>query len=57
MMEASEHAYLLADHSKFEKKGLIQLTELSKINTIFSDSDLSETFQVYCEKNDVLTVL
>ncbi len=50
MMEASEHAYLLADHSKFEKKGLIQLTELSKINTIFSDSDLSETFQVYCEK-------
>lgn len=56
MMEASEQAYLLLDHSKFEKKSLIQLTELSKINTIFTDISLSESLQNYCEKMNIVTV-
>ena len=57
MMEASEQCYLLADQSKFEKKSLIQLTELNKINTLFTDSPLPERLQLYCEKMDVMTVL
>lgn len=57
MMEASEQCYLLVDHSKFEKKSLIQLSELTKINTIFTDEMLPGSLQEYCEKADVLTVL
>lgn len=57
MMEASEQSYLLVDHSKFEKKSLIQLAELNKINTIFTDSSLPEMLQKYCLDFDVMTVL
>ncbi|BFU64065.1 DeoR/GlpR family DNA-binding transcription regulator [Rodentibacter abscessus] len=57
MMDASEQCYLLVDHSKFEKKSLIQLAELRKINTIFTDSDLPYELQNYCENADVMTVL
>lgn len=57
MMDASEKCYLLVDQSKFEKKSLIQLSELNKINTIFTDSALSTPLQQYCDKADILTVL
>ncbi|OOF59555.1 DeoR/GlpR family DNA-binding transcription regulator [Rodentibacter myodis] len=56
MMEASEQCYLLVDHSKLGKKSLIQLAELSKINTIFTDSNLSDELQNYCENTDVMTI-
>lgn len=57
MMDASEQCYLLVDHSKFEKKNLIQLAELNKINTIFTDTDLPEAIQNYCTNADIMTVL
>ncbi|WP_434737371.1 DeoR/GlpR family DNA-binding transcription regulator [Haemophilus influenzae] len=57
MMEASERAYLLIDSSKFEKTSLIQLADLSKINTIFSDWSLPNNLQKYCEQHDIMTVL
>ncbi len=57
MIEASERAYLLIDSSKFEKKSLIQLTDLSKIDTIFSDQPLPDNLQKYCELHDIMTVL
>ena len=57
MMEASEKCYLLADQSKFEKKSLIQLSELNKMDTIFTDSPLSPLLQQYCDKTDTMTVL
>ncbi len=57
MMEASERAYLLIDSSKFEKTSLIQLADLNKINTIFSDRSLPDNLQKYCEQHDIMTVL
>lgn len=56
MMETSEHCYLLVDHSKFEKKSLVQLAELNKINTVFTDMALPIELQKYCDKQDVLTI-
>ena len=57
MMEASERAYLLIDSSKFEKTSLIQLADLSKINTIFLIGHFPITYKKYCEQHDIMTVL
>jgi len=57
MMEASEKCYLLVDQSKFEKKSLIQLSGLNKIDTIFTDSALPFPLQKYCDKVDTMTVI
>ncbi|OOF67965.1 DeoR/GlpR family DNA-binding transcription regulator [Rodentibacter caecimuris] len=54
LMSVSEHNYLLVDHSKFNKKSLVKLAELSQIRTLFTNQLPSQSLQDYCTKHSVL---
>ncbi|OZN24229.1 DeoR family transcriptional regulator [Actinobacillus seminis] len=54
MVEAADKNFLLLDQSKFHRKNLICLTELSQIDILFTDQADNEKLQHYCQRNDVL---
>lgn len=54
MMDASGQKFLLADSSKFERKNLIKLCELSQIDILFTDKKPADELQAYCHAHNVL---
>ena len=54
MMDASGQKLLLADSSKFERKNLIRLGELSQIDILFTNSPPPLDLQNYCANHNVL---
>ncbi len=54
MMDASEQKFLLADSSKFGRKNLIKLAELSQMDILFTDKRPTVELQTYCNNHDVL---
>ena len=54
MMDASGQKLLLADSSKFERKNLIRLGELSQIDILFTNRPPPLDLQNYCANHNVL---
>ncbi|WP_032093912.1 MULTISPECIES: DeoR/GlpR family DNA-binding transcription regulator [Pasteurellaceae] len=54
MMDASGQKFLLVDSSKFERKHLIKLADLSQIDILFTERETTEELQNYCKNHDVL---
>ncbi|MDO5055601.1 MAG: DeoR/GlpR family DNA-binding transcription regulator [Pasteurella oralis] len=57
MMDASEQKFLLADSSKFERKNLFKLADLSQMDILFSEKKLSAELQNYCQQHNVLVYI
>ncbi len=53
MLAASKQIFLFADHSKFERKDLIQLCELSKIDNLFTDQIPPTEIQSFCQQHNI----
>lgn len=53
LLDTSEKKFLLADSSKFERKNLIKLGELSQVDILFTDKLPNDTFQNYCQDKDI----
>jgi DeoR family transcriptional regulator, myo-inositol catabolism operon repressor len=53
MVNRSPEVFLLIDHDKFDKYGLMTYCGLDKINTLITDTLPSEVYQNYLEKNDI----
>ncbi|MDY4280317.1 MAG: DeoR/GlpR family DNA-binding transcription regulator [[Pasteurella] mairii] len=54
MMEASAQKFLLADQSKFNRKNLILLAELSQVDILFTEPPVDNLLQQYCQQSNVL---
>ncbi|WP_249961137.1 DeoR/GlpR family DNA-binding transcription regulator [Histophilus somni] len=54
LMDACEQKFLLLDSSKFDRRNLIRLTDLSQIDILFTDQTPNPTLASYCRKSDVL---
>lgn len=54
LMDACDKKFLLLDSSKFERRNLIRLTDLSQIDILFTDQAPNPTLASYCQKSDVL---
>lgn len=54
MMDACEQKLLLADSSKFERKNLICLADLSQMDILFTDKSPSTELQRYCDLHNIL---
>ncbi|QEH17355.1 DeoR/GlpR family DNA-binding transcription regulator [Histophilus somni] len=57
LMDACEQKFLLLDSSKFERRNLIRLTDLSQIDILFTDQVPNPTLTSYCQKSDVLITI
>ncbi|OBX09801.1 DeoR family transcriptional regulator [Gallibacterium salpingitidis] len=53
MMDVSSQKFLLVDPSKFGKQNLVQLAEISQIDMLFTQGNISERLLKYCDKNGV----
>lgn len=53
MIEIADKAYLLADHSKFEKTALIKVSDFDSITAIISDSKLSKSISKKYKNNGI----
>lgn len=49
----SKNVFLLADQSKFERKDLIRIGDLSCVNKLFINQDLSQSLHQYCLEHQV----
>ncbi|WP_273391882.1 DeoR/GlpR family DNA-binding transcription regulator [Actinobacillus porcinus] len=56
MLDASGQKILIADSSKFEKKNLILLGELSQMDVISTDKPLPYELEKYCHEYDILVL-
>lgn len=57
MLAASKQIFLFADHSKFERKDLIQLCELSTIDNLFTDQIPPAEIQHFCQQHQIKITL
>ncbi|PJG83233.1 DeoR/GlpR family DNA-binding transcription regulator [Caviibacterium pharyngocola] len=57
MLDASGQRFLLLDSSKFGRKHLIKLADLSHIDILFTDQQVDKELQSYCKNHDVLISL
>lgn len=57
MLAASKHAFLFADHTKFGRKDLIQLCDLSDLDKLFTNITPPTDIQTFCQKNGVEIVM
>ncbi|VGM95429.1 Glycerol-3-phosphate regulon repressor [uncultured Avibacterium sp.] len=53
MIDASGQKFLLLDSSKFERKNLIKLGELSQLDILFTDQAPNESLQNYCKEQEI----
>lgn len=53
LIDASEQKFLLLDSSKFERKNLIKLGELSQLDILFTNQVPNESLQNYCKGQEV----
>lgn len=53
MLAASKKVFLLADHSKFERKDLIQLCDLSTIHHLFTNRSPPDSIQMLCRQHQI----
>lgn len=53
MLAASKQVFLLVDYSKFSRRDLIPLCELSEISHLFTDQFLSQDIQHYCLQHNI----
>lgn len=54
MMEISREIIVVADHTKFDKKALNQLADISSVQHIITDSEAPEEYRKICEEKNVL---
>ncbi|HBO37928.1 MAG TPA: DeoR family transcriptional regulator [Pasteurellaceae bacterium] len=57
MLDASGQKFLLLDSSKFERKHLIKLGDLSQVDILFTDRKVNNELQNYCKNYDVLVCI
>ena len=57
MLAASKKVFLLADHTKFERKDLIQLCDLSTIHHLFTDRTPPSSIQQLCHQHQITITL
>lgn len=48
IIERSDKVFLVADHSKFDRKAPIKITTLAEVDTFFTDQKLPEACAQYC---------
>ncbi|MFZ7230310.1 DeoR/GlpR family DNA-binding transcription regulator [Avibacterium avium] len=53
LIDASAQKFLLLDSSKFERKNLIKLGELSQLDILFTDQAPNENLQNYCKEQEI----
>ncbi|QIM62033.1 DeoR family transcriptional regulator [Pasteurellaceae bacterium Orientalotternb1] len=53
MMAVSKQVFLFADHSKYDRKDLIKLCDLSQVDILFSDQAPPEPLATYCQQHNV----
>lgn len=53
----SKNVFLLADQSKFERKDLIRIGDLSCVNKLFINQDLSQSLHQYCLEHQVEIII
>lgn len=53
MLASSKLVFLLADHTKFERKDLIQLVPLPSVHHIFTDKMPPSNIQAYCQQHQI----
>ncbi|MFZ7240596.1 DeoR/GlpR family DNA-binding transcription regulator [Avibacterium avium] len=53
LIDASAQKFLLLDSSKFERKNLIKLGELSQLDILFTDQGPNESLQNYCKEQEI----
>lgn len=53
MMEASGQKFLLLDQSKFNRKNLIRLADLSQIDILFTEPPVDQQLQKYSEQSNL----
>jgi DeoR/GlpR family transcriptional regulator of sugar metabolism len=53
MMNAAKKVFLLADSSKFSVTGFAKVTEVSRIDHIITDHEISEEFLIFLDKKNV----
>ncbi|KON86397.1 DNA-binding protein [Sporosarcina globispora] len=57
IVDRSSEVFLLVDHDKFDKYGLMTYCRLDKIDYLVTDITPSEVYQNYTEKNDIQLVI
>ncbi|QLB17191.1 DeoR family transcriptional regulator [Mannheimia varigena] len=57
LLSNSKEIFLLADHSKFDRKDLIQMEILSCIDKLFVDQMPSEPLKNYCLENQIQIII
>ncbi|MBS4190201.1 DeoR/GlpR transcriptional regulator [Bacillus sp. FJAT-49705] len=57
IIDRSSEVFLLVDHDKFDKYGLMTYCRLDKIDYLVTDITPSEVYQNYAEKNDIQLVI
>lgn len=57
MMTISKEIIVIADHTKFDKKVLNHLTDISSVNRIITDSEVPEKYKNICKKKEVLLTI
>ncbi|MFU2048309.1 DeoR/GlpR family DNA-binding transcription regulator [Avibacterium gallinarum] len=53
LIDASAQKFLLLDSSKFERKNLIKLGELSQLDILFTNQAPNESLQNYCKEQEI----
>ena len=53
LMTRSNHVYLIADHSKFDKTSFIRISGFETITGLVTDKRMDEQWREYLSKNDV----
>lgn len=53
MLAVSKQVFLFADHSKYDRKDLIKLCDLSQVDILFSDQVPPEPLVAYCQQHNV----
>ncbi|MGX2947501.1 DeoR/GlpR family DNA-binding transcription regulator [Frederiksenia canicola] len=53
MLAVSKQVFLFADHSKYDRKDLIKLCDLSQVDILFSDQVPPERLVAYCQQHNV----
>lgn len=57
MLAVSKKVFLFVDHSKYDRKDLIKLCELSEVDILFSDKYPTTQIQSYCQQHNVLITI
>jgi DeoR family myo-inositol catabolism operon transcriptional repressor len=57
IVHRSSEVYLLVDHDKFDKYGLMTYCGLDEINFLITDKTPNETYQEYAKKNGIQLVI